>query len=209
MQKLSITKALSELKLLDARINKEISNSIFVVSNKKSAQKVNFTTKDDFEKDVKSKYESVQSLIKRRDLIKRAIVMSNAVTKVTIADVEMTVADAIERKTSIVYEQTLLNTLKRQTMNSKSTVATENQKVEIRLDQQLNQMFGNDNVSAKTSEGAIAYAKEFRNQNEFELIDPLSIDKEIEKLEKGIDDFLSEVDYVLSTSNALTEIEIE
>jgi cupin superfamily acireductone dioxygenase involved in methionine salvage len=135
--------------------------------------------------------------------------MSNAVTKVTIADVEMTVADAIERKTSIVYEQTLLNTLKRQTMNSKSTVATENQKVEIRLDQQLNQMFGNDNVSAKTSEGAIAYAKEFRNQNEFELIDPLSIDKEIEKLEKGIDDFLSEVDYVLSTSNALTEIEIE
>ncbi|MCM3787425.1 hypothetical protein M3221_03215 [Domibacillus indicus] len=50
--------------------------------------------------------------------------------------------------------------------------------------------------------------KSYRNDNEAKMIDPLKIRHTYEKLEQEMDEFLSEVDFVLSTSNTLTEIEV-
>ena len=47
----------------------------------------------------KSSFDSVESLIARETLLKSAVLLSNAVTKVTIANKEMTVAEAIHMKT--------------------------------------------------------------------------------------------------------------
>ena len=60
----------------------------------------------------KADYQSIEALIKRRNAIKSAIVVSNATTKIEVAGVKMTVAEAIERKTSISYDIQLLDKLK-------------------------------------------------------------------------------------------------
>ena len=49
----------------------------------------------------------------------------------------------------------------------------------------------------------------YRKQNEWKVIDPIGIISEIEKLELDIDEFLTEVDYALSTSNAITIIDVD
>lgn len=100
-EKMTIHKALCELKTLDARITKCIGETEYVFANKHSNDKVNGMTVAAYCDEIKSGYQRVTDLIKRRDAIKRAVVLSNAVTKVTVGGKEYTVAEAIEMKTTV------------------------------------------------------------------------------------------------------------
>ena len=51
--------------------------------------------------------------------------------------------------------------------------------------------------------------KTFEDNNKFVLIDPNHIQDYIQKLEKNIDEFASQVDYTLSESNATTFFDVE
>jgi hypothetical protein len=51
--------------------------------------------------------------------------------------------------------------------------------------------------------------KDYRELHEKEILDPIGIAEEIKKLEKEIKDFETEVDYVLSDSNASTFVEVD
>ena len=61
-------------------------------------------TVQEFLDDAVSKLQSANDLINYRRALKSAVLQSNAVTKVTVADKEMTVAEAIEYKNSISLE---------------------------------------------------------------------------------------------------------
>lgn len=71
----------------------------------------NTKTEGDFQNIAKANYASATDLIKRRNLIRGKILNSNANTLVTIAGDTMTVLGMIDRKTSIAYEQLLVNKL--------------------------------------------------------------------------------------------------
>ena len=207
---MTITRGLAELKLLDKRINHKISESNFITANKKSNKKINgIYTVDEFSQNAKAQYQSVLDLIERRKKIKTAIVNSNANTIVNIAGKEMTVADAIERKESIQYEQTLLNTMRKQYSTSLGKMQIENEKVNAKLDELLNTSFGKENKQKVSDDEISIISKPYLEQNEFVLINPLEIHKKIESLNEEIDNFISEVDYVLSESNSITRITIE
>ena len=119
-EKMLVTKALNELKLLDERIRKEIMNSSFVATAKIVEKKVTPNcTKDEFNAKAKATFQSINDLMDRRARIKAAVVASNAVTKLQINGTEMTVAEAIELKTSITYQVQLLNTMTAQLNNAR------------------------------------------------------------------------------------------
>ena len=135
MRKISITEALNELKLYDSKIMKAITNAKLVGAAKKSSDKVGVVKKDDFEERAKASYQSVTDLIANRNTLKSAIVKSNAVTEVTINGKTMTVAEAIERKNSIEYDEQLLNAMKTQYVAATSSVDKENKKVDTKVDE--------------------------------------------------------------------------
>ena len=118
MRKISITEALNELKLYDSKIMKAITNAKLVGAAKKSADKVGVVKKEDFEERAKASYQSVTDLIANRNTLKSAIVKSNAVTEVTINGKTMTVAEAIERKNSIDYDENTKHVRKQHYCNS-------------------------------------------------------------------------------------------
>ena len=95
-EKMTIHRALAELKTIDSRIEKAISETRFCRSNKHSNEKINGKSIDDYIAETKSAYESINDLIRRRNAMKRAVVLSNAITNVTVGDEVMTVAEAIE-----------------------------------------------------------------------------------------------------------------
>lgn len=97
-EKMNVHKALAELKILDDRIIKAINSVEACISNKHSNTKVKGVDIKVYTGVMKSSYDKATDLIKRREAIKRAVVLSNAVTKVTVADKEYTVAEAIEMK---------------------------------------------------------------------------------------------------------------
>lgn len=209
MRKISITEALNELKLYDSKIMKAITNAKLVGAAKKSADKVGVVKKEDFEERAKASYQSVTDLIANRNTLKSAIVKSNAVTEVTINGKTMTVAEAIERKNSIDYDETFLAEMKRQYASATDTVTKENKKVDNKVDELLATLIGKDSSKEVNKDSQEAIEKPYRAKNEFEFIDPIGIWDKIEALESDIDGFKASVDTTLSVVNATSFIEVD
>lgn len=212
MKQITVTKALSDLNVLTSRIEKE-TDKLTVLSTKLKSKKVlkdkNIEV-DDFKNEVKANYQSILDLIKNRDVIKSAIILSNAKTKVIIANKEYTVAEAIDKKNRIALETDLLMKLKSELITKSKQVTNFNDKLEAQIDKEREIMLSGDNAKnkdiVKTAE-ELATAK--RENNSVELVDPLNIEKVINELEDSIMSFKAEVDQQLSISNAVTLIEID
>ena len=208
MEKMLVTVALNELKLLNSRIIKEIDRGSFISSAKKSSPKVSpAMSKEEFIEEAKSKFNSVKDLIERRAKIKAAIVDSNAKTEVEIDGVKMTRADAIERKSSINYEKLMLNELKDQLNIHTAKVNSSNYEVDNKIDSLVQAAYGKEGKNNIKQEDYDAIAKPYREANEWDIVDPLNLKDVIEEMEKRIDGFESNVDSALQISNCTTYIE--
>ena len=209
MRKITITEALKELKLYDQKIYKAIENAHFVDAAKKASDMVGYKKKEAYESDAKASFDSIKAMIENRDALKRAIVNSNATTMVEIGGVKMTVAAAIERKTSIEYDRYFLSTMKAQFDTAVARVANENAKVDSQCDKLIETQLSGDSKQKLDKVDIEAFTAPYRKQREFSMVDPLNIEKRIAELEAKIDAFDAEVDTKLSVSNALTTIEVE
>lgn len=208
MERMLVTQALNEIKLLDGRINRAISTGSYIAAAKLNESKVTSTlTKDDFVKNAKASKQSVADLIERRNKIKAATVVSNAITYVDVNNKEMTRADAIERKESIEYEEAFLNALKAQRQNAQLTVNQKNMAMEAQIDRIVESSFGKDSKQKINSDEYEAIAKPYRLNNEYGLVDPLGIDELIRDMEEEIAGFKANVDSALQISNCTTYIE--
>lgn len=203
---ITITRALAELKLLDKRIQRSINDSVLAGYTVGKKIMTGFNSVEEIEQRAKSDYQSIQDLIKRRNDIKGAIVVSNATTRVEIAGNTMTVAEAIERKSSIDYDKMLLNRLRSTYSSIVNQVDRVNEEVKNRLDRQLEVLYGKEGKSKAIENEELT--KAFKEDNEAKMIDSLNLKNRIEKLTKDIEDFETEVDFVLSESNTITRIDV-
>ena len=205
---MTITQALNELKLLDKRIMKEKEMG-YITTVAISKKEILGIPTEEWANNVKAKYQSIKDLIVRRNHIKNAVVESNASTEVKVGEETMTVAAAIERKTSIQYEKTLLNEMKRQYSMVLTDYDRKNKKTDEVAEELLRQILAKDRKenSGKASETDKMFIEKYKEENKWVLIDPLGLEKEIQNLEHRIDDFEKNVDTALVLSNATTFIE--
>lgn len=201
---MNITRALAEIKLLDSRINS--SNGMYVNMKKGQQVTVDGMTVSDYEKMLVANLQSVSDLIKRRHLIKRAVVLSNATTMVNVGGVEMTVAEAIDLKNTIKLDKQLLLNLKNQYITRTNEVNNQNQRVAISAEQEATANFGAKQKSDSTEFNK--FVEDYKARNEYSIIDPNNARLKIVEMEERISSFETEVDYILSESNALTQINI-
>lgn len=206
-KKLSIHRALTELKMLYHRIEAATNEVSAVLANRKSNSKINGLEIQEYEKQMQSSYDRVVGLINYRNRIKSLVVESNAKTKVTVRKEEMTVAEAIERKQSIQFEKKLLEVMQQQYRSAINMVSKENDALPAKLETYLINILGNKDK--QSPEEVKLHTETFMKRNEYELIDPMNVKKKIEALNSRIEEFESEVDAVLSESNATTFIEVQ
>lgn len=194
---ISITRALTELKTLDKRITKKISGSTFISF---SGQ---FQQPNEYAKTAPAQYQSIQDLVRRRKDIKSRIIISNANTDVKICDTIMTVAEAIETKSSIKHQKNLLAQMKQQYGNMNLTVERANENVRRDLENKTSR--GTDK-EVLGGESLIGFSEKYMKMHGVSLYDPLGLGKKIEDLENYITEFDNQIDYILSESNARTMI---
>ena len=208
-EKMTVHKALAEIKVMDNRINSAIYSGVYCLANKHSNEKVKGIAVEDYKKVMQSFYDKANDLIKRNEAIKKAVVLSNAVTKVKIGDNEYTVAEAIWMKNhGIDNKDELLVKLQQQYNKAQAEILKNNgEELDKRAEQYVIGIYGSKEGKANT-EAFEKTKKEFIKANQYELLDPIGILNVIENLEKEIDTFKAEVDAALSTSNAITEIEV-
>ncbi len=203
---LSIAGALIELKLLEKRINRA-TNSSFVSFKKGKELPAGYKDVNEVENAIKGNYQSVLDLIELRNTIKSKIVISNANTEVTVGSKKMTVAEAIERKTSIEHEKALLGALKADFRKVSTELVRHYYQVKAKANALAESFLGRDTDKAVVAE-AQALSESHYSSNEGKLIDPIGIVKAIEDLEHSIEEFESNVDLALTVSNAKVEITI-
>lgn len=204
--KITITEALSQLKVLDSRINKEIQSQNPIAVCQVGKLPTGFSSIDEFNSNAKSKSKSVLDLIKLRNSIKSEIVKSNALTEVTISGIVYTVAGAIERKNSINYEKELLiqyTSLYNKTLSNQETLTNTAQ---TKLDSLITATFGKD--SKVDPENIKSISDQFWKQNEIKLCDPLKLLDVINTMSNNIEEFISNVDVQLTISNSTQFIEV-
>jgi arsenate reductase-like glutaredoxin family protein len=206
---MSITQGLAELKLLDKRITKALGSRCDFewAQLRTKAKKVD---EADLKKTVQSEYQSYMDLVKRRDVIKRAIVLSNAQTQVTIGTGPKkwsgTVAEAIEHKSSLKYKKTLLDYMESNLDRVENEYTDAMEALDKRLDGLLTSELGKD---VKTNPETItALRNSFMETNKVEIVDPMNVKKMAKDLEEEIDAFESNVDWVLSEANGKTMITV-
>lgn len=207
---MTIHQALVELKTLNVRINDMIRGATFVVANKHSNSKIGGMSVKDYAAEVRQTYQSVRTLINRRNAIKRAIVLSNAKTMVSIGGREYAVAEAIDMKTNgMGYYSVLQAQIAKQLRDAKSTADRSNgDNLDDRADQYIHSLYANTELKNMSDE-IKRMREDFITAQTVEIVDPISAAEEAEKLRNYHDKFMSEIDAALSVSNALTTIEVE
>lgn len=208
-EKMTVHRALAELKTIDDRIAKAITSTTFSRSNKHSNTNIDGKTIDEYKADVHSTFDSINDLIRRRNAMKRAVVLSNATTMVTIGDETIPVAVAIEMKQNGIDNYKLLMEQIASNAN-KALLDCDNrngEKLEYNANDYVTNLFG---TKDKANVEAIEQAKKlYIEANTWDFIDPIDSRKVVADLNDYIEKFTADVDAALSVSNAITTIEFE
>lgn len=213
MEKLTLHRILSELKTIDDRIKKATDelmhravkrgNQLIINGRKSNMSETEFT------EEAKATYQSVTDLIKRKFVLKSALLKANATTKVTIAGVEYTIIEAIEMKSLMDKKANLLQRMKRVNNSVDLTFNDTVEQANIDFERLLSAQ-----ITGLTNKSDIAKVREdykviFDKANTVTIVDPIESSEIIKSLEKEIEDFKVNVDSALSEINATTTIEIE
>ncbi len=206
MEEITITRALAELKLLDSRISKKTAESDFAfLLSKKNRNNLNTET---LTTNAKGSFQSIVDLIKRRQTLKSAIILSNSSTKVKLNGEDMTVAEVIECKQLVQLYKDLLLKLKQNRETVLSQVERNNQQMELDLQKLLEINFGKSSNAKTNTDDIENISKTYREQNKSEMLDCINVDSKIKEVEELINKYETETNFVLSESNAMTKIKV-
>jgi hypothetical protein len=207
MATMTIHRALSELKLIDARILKQISEITPVGMYQKDKPINNVINPQEFTASAKSKWDSINSLLERKIKIKSAINQSNVNTNVSLGGKTYNITEAINFKLSIPVREELVKTLKARLSSVTAILNKNNEVVDKNANEILKAALGKDSVDIKKDD-VDSILVPFKEKNEFKLYDPLEIQKKIDDIEKEISEFKTEIDATLSEKNSITTITV-
>ncbi len=201
---ISINRALSELKLVTKKIGQKQGDLAIANGFRIDTPEDEITR---FIESASAKIAQVKGLIERRNILKQAIVMSNAKTMVKVAGKDLTVAEAIERKSSIELEKSFCKKLRESYYNQKTGLENHNKKVGEDADKHAAKVLAVDTEGNK-GDGYTAIVDAYVKQNGGKLAAPQGIEKTIEDMQDTTDEFESDVDFILSESNIKTMIDV-
>ena len=207
---MTIHKALSELKILDSRIENAIIGLDGVAANKHTNTKISGVAIPDWADEAKKTYQSVITMINSWNAINGAVNRSNATTMVTIGVKEYSVAEAIDMKQKgTAYLSMLVDRLANQYAKAKRAADAENgDRLDMRADEYVKTLYSGTELKNMSDE--IKKVRDaFVASQTIEILDPINTGSKVNELQQEIDTFMSDVDSALSVSNALTTIEVE
>lgn len=211
MTTMSITRALTRAKTIEKQLTRLVESQYVVTLMKREVDDVTDVYQDNL-KMTQSNFDQFNDLFAELNNIKAAVRKSNEVTKVVIGGEELTVADALVYKNTIVYRNSFLDRITRENRNAESRV----EQSKISADTKFASVRENLIKNSQGQDVSEDYLKTVLTEEERRLKKAIvevkvsginNVNEFIEAERKRIDTFIEEVDYVLSESNATTIIE--
>ena len=208
----TITRALSRVNALQDKLNKAREQDYIVTIN---TIKLQTTEAQYLLKTLKGNMQSVLDIKNEILKIKLKIQESNLTTKVEVAGKEMSVREAIETKYLLEnYFTYISNTMQTQMLNAKRKLVQAQQDIEMQQAiavQDITKSLGKELSSSEIEERAkltIQLTKETKELSILSFDGVNNAEDSFKTFESSVRNFLEEVDYVLSESNAVTTIEV-
>lgn len=215
-QSISVTRALVELKRYEQRIAQAVANGTFSAVSygegdktrveSMNRQKLPGTVKE-VETLITASFQSVNQLITNRAALKAAIVTSNAATKVQFLDRMITVAEAIETKSSLNQLRSVYSAMNTQVMMAVNAVSTAEGRLQATIETLTGQALGGAGKADAAAQEAIAKVQYAANRPA--VIGHDVANANLKALQDQISAIEAELDFTLSESNAKTMIEVE
>lgn len=211
MTTMSITRALTRVKTIEKQLSRLVEGQFVVTLVKREVDNATDVFQDNVNM-TKANFDQFNDLFAELNRIKAAVRKSNEVTKVTIGGEELSVADALVYKNTIVYRNNFLDRITRENRNADSRV----EQSKITADNKFAAVRENFIKNAQGQDVNENYVNTVLTEEERRLKAALvevkvtgikNVNEYIEAERKRIDTFIEEVDYVLSESNATTMIE--
>ena len=211
MTTMSITRALTRAKTIEKQLTRLVESQYVVTLMKREVDDATNVFQDNL-KMTQSNFDQFNALFAELNNIKAAVRKSNEVTKVVIGGEELTVADALVYKNTIVYRNSFLDRITRENRNAESRV----EQSKISADTKFASVRENLIKNSQGQDVSEDYLKTVLTEEERRLKKAIvevkvsginNVNEFIEAERKRIDTFIEEVDYVLSESNATTIIE--
>ena len=203
MTQISITRALTRVKVIEKQLE-QLSYDKYVRSVLE--QDKDKKQSEDFKSESKSNFDKFNSLFDESVALQKAIRKSNEDTLVRISGKEMTVSEALILKSLIEYKQQLLSNIRDQNSNANNEIEKAETQIESKA-QSFVQSLKTENQSQiddAMKVGRLSATKELRKVR----LTGLNVEQILKEDLEFVQEFLVEVDYVLSESNATTLIEI-
>ena len=156
---------------------------------------------------IQGSFDKVESLFKNRAALKSAIVKSNAQTVVKVIDKEMTVAEAIELKSQIPLMQSYAYQLSHQVTQARNAVEKANTVLNDQIEKAAVAAVGDKTKVDESVFDSIANPR--KDASEHSMFDPAGLQTKLDSLNERISVLKSEIDLVLSESNARTTITVD
>lgn len=211
MTTMSITRALTRAKTIEKQLARLVESQFVVTLMKREVDDESDVYQDNL-KMTKANFDQFNDLFAELNNIKAAVRKSNEVTKVVIGGEELTVADALVYKNTIVYRNNFLDRITRENRNAESRVEQSKISADTKFASVRENLIKNSQGQGVSED----YLKTVLTEEERRLKKAIievkvsginNVNEYIEAERKRIDTFIEEVDYVLSESNATTIIE--
>lgn len=207
---MTLTQALSELKILDKRISYEITSGVFCGCKKHVDAKFQGVSIEDAKKNMRAAYDKTTNLIARRTAIKKALTQANATTEVTVAGKTMTIAEAIFMKSGIDMQKLFLKSMATQYENNVRTADNFNGiKLTEACDRYIGSLYGNEASSENRAAEIDDVRTRFIENQTMEVFSGFPIKEVIENMKDEIDSFEANVDSAITIANSTKTITIE
>jgi len=211
-KQITVTEALSTLKLLDKKIEKQSKVLEFyawetVANGKVMVGRDYFPSVKDATDFITKAHDKVTSLMASRARLKSKVVASNAQTKVNIGKAEMTVAEAIEYKSSISSQLVVENRINHAIAKVTRAQDDLETRIQTQIENKVNLVLGNKKSLDASDDTLQIIEKQVRESNKIVFHDPLSAVGLMSNLSEEILEFLGSVDVVLTVSNSTTMVE--
>lgn len=201
--KMSITRALAQVKLIESKLGRAFAG-FDVEINGKLKYFPNFTT-EQFEKEALVEVNSFEDLFKNRLKIKSAIARANIDTKISLLDTEYSIIELIDLKNSSQYKKNVYTNLINNYNKCKSDVVNQDVKIENEVSKQVE--VANSNKTQVSKDLTTTLTETYKALWGGKIVG-LDINK-ISKEKDDLDKLVAEIDMILSEINSRTEIEVE
>lgn len=209
MPSVTITRALSKIKILTDMINNDIKNNVFITTVPNSM--LGSEEHTNLVKSLTSSHTSFEDKIKEIVKLKRLIAESNLSSYLEVSGKRVSVTEALAMKETMEFYSRFIVTLRKQNNRSAEEVTHTNMRIAQAIAGNTSDISSNSDIKNEDLEKRLALnAKQLQESMGIKVVSATKETSEqlIESVKDYYNDFVSEIDYLLSEHNAVTTIEL-